>query len=71
MREPTDFFRNGAGLVHVVRGAADGDIEADAQHQVLEDLAVLALFDGLGLGADHFHAMRSRTPLCRGVSSRC
>ena len=34
-----------------------GHVEADGQHQILEHLAVFALVDGLGLGADHFDAV--------------
>ena len=55
--EPADLFRHGAGFVQVVRGAADGHVEADGKHQVLEHLPVFALVDGLGVGADHFDAV--------------
>ena len=55
--EPADFFRDGAGFIQVVRGAADGNVEADGHHQILERLAVFAFVDGLGLGADHFDAV--------------
>ena len=38
-----------------MRRAADGDIQPDGQHQVFENLPVFALFDGVGLRADHLH----------------
>ena len=48
-------------------GAADRNIQADAEHQVLEHLAVLALLDGLGFGADHLHAVLFEgAALCKG-----
>ena len=56
-REAADLVRDGAGFVQVVRGAGDGHVEADGQHQVLERLAVFAFVDGLGFGADHFDAV--------------
>jgi hypothetical protein len=34
-----------------------GHVEADGEHALLEELAVLALVDGLGLGADHLDAV--------------
>ena len=42
--KPADLFRHGAGFVQVVRGAADGHVEADGEHQVLEHLPVFAAF---------------------------
>ena len=56
-RETADFFRDGAGFVQVVRGAGNRNVEADGKHQFLERLAVFALVDGFGLGADHFDAV--------------
>src|SRR5208282_2980544 len=47
-----NLFRHGAGLLQVVRGAADGHIEADGNHEVFEDLPVFAAFDGLSFGAN-------------------
>ena len=43
-RETADLFRDGAGFVHVVRRAGDGHVEADVEHQFLENLAVFAAF---------------------------
>jgi len=56
-RETADFVRDGAGFIQVVRGAGNRNVEADGKHQILEDLAVFALLDGLGFGADHFNAV--------------
>ena len=41
----------------VVGGAADGHVQADREHQVLEHLAVFAALDGFGVGADHLDAV--------------
>ena len=56
-REAADLFGDGAGFVHVVRGAGDGHVEADLEHQVLEDLAVFARSMASAFGADHFDAV--------------
>jgi hypothetical protein len=37
--------------------AGNGNVEADAQHEVFENLAVFAFLDGLGFRADHFDAV--------------
>ncbi len=42
-RETADLFGHRAGLFDIMRGAADGNIQADFDHEVLEDLAILAL----------------------------
>ena len=55
--QAADFIGDGAGFLHIVGGAGDGDIETDAEHEVFEDLAVFAFFDGFGFGADHFDAV--------------
>jgi hypothetical protein len=34
-----------------------GHVEADLEHRLLEQLAVFALLDGVGLGADHLDAV--------------
>ncbi len=34
-----------------------GHVEADGNHEVLEDLPVFAAFDGLGFGANHLDAV--------------
>ena len=52
-----DLFGYGAGFIQVMRRAADGHVEADGEHEVLEHLPVFAAFDGLGVGADHLHAV--------------
>src|SRR6266508_3488300 len=44
-------------LVHGVGGAADRHVEPDADHELLESLAVLASMNGLSLGPDHFHVV--------------
>ena len=36
--------------------AADGHVEADGEHQILEHLPILAALDCLGVGADHLDA---------------
>ena len=46
-----------AGLGHVFHGARFRDIETDLDHALFEQLAVLALVDGVGLGSDHFDAI--------------
>jgi len=46
-----------AGFLEGVRGAGEWHIEADLLHRFLEELAVLALFDGLGVCADHLDAV--------------
>ena len=52
-----DVVEHLAGLVHVVDDAAARDLQADLDHQVFEDLAVLAAEDGVAVGADHLHAV--------------
>src|SRR2546426_266051 len=56
-RVTANLFRDGAGFVQRVGRAADGNVEADAQHQVLEHLAVFTAFDGGGVCADQFDAV--------------
>ncbi len=46
-----------AGLLQVVRRAGNRHVKPDGKHQVLERLPVFAFVNGLGLGADHFHAV--------------
>ena len=70
-REAADLLGDGAGFLHVVGGAADRHVEADGEHQVLEDLAVFALLDGLGLGADHLDAVSFAARRCGGAPWRC
>ncbi len=47
-----DLGHGGAGLVHGVGGDGPGALQADFFHAILEQLAVLALADGLHLGAN-------------------
>ena len=56
-RESPDFFRHLARFFHRVRGARKRQVEADLEHRFLETLAVFALVDRVGIGADHAHAM--------------
>ncbi len=56
-RETADFFRHGTGLIQVVRGAGNGNVEADAEHELLERFAVLALVNRFRLRSDHFDAV--------------
>ena len=48
---------DGARFLQGVGDAADRHVQPDREHQVLEDLAVLAPLDGLGVGADHLDAV--------------
>jgi len=50
-----------------MRCAADGDIETDGEHELLEGFAVFALVNGLGVGADHLDS----EPLQNAVSVEC
>ncbi len=52
-----DVVSDGAGLVQVVGEAGAGALEADGVHGLLEEVAVLGLADGLGVGADHLAAV--------------
>ena len=52
-----DVVEHLAGVVHVVDDAAARDLQADLDHQVFEDLAVLAAMDRVAVGADHLHAV--------------
>ena len=52
-----DLFGDDPRVLHVVRGAGLRHVEADLEHRVLEALAVLALVDGVGVGADHLHVV--------------
>src|ERR1035441_8512090 len=61
-REPANLLRDLARFFGGVSGAADGHVEADGQHQILEHLAVLAALDGLGIGADHLDAVFVERP---------
>ncbi len=56
-REGADPGGHLAGLVEGVGGAGEGHVEADLLHRLLEELAVLALLDRVGVGADHLHAV--------------
>ena len=56
-REGADFLGDLAGLLHRVGDAGARHVEADFDHRLFEKLAVLALVDGLGLGADHADAV--------------
>ena len=56
-REAADFLGDFLGFLHRVGGAGARQVEADLEHGVLEELAVLALFDGFGFGADHADAV--------------
>ena len=63
-----------ATLARFLDGVGDAGVrhvEADLDHGVLEQLAVLALLDGLGVGADHLDAVLGRARPCeerhRGV----
>jgi len=56
-RKTANLFRHGAGFIHVMRRAGNRDIQANGEHQLFEGFAVFAFVDGLGLGADHFHAI--------------
>ena len=46
-----------AGFLHGVGHAGLRQVEPDLEHGVLEQEPVLALLDGLRLGADHAHAV--------------
>jgi hypothetical protein len=48
--------------VEVVDDAAARDLQADLDHQVLEDLAVLAAVDRVAVGADHLHVVLREDP---------
>ena len=52
-----DVVEDLARVVHRVHDAAARDLQADLDHQVLEDLPVLAAEDGVAVGADHLHAV--------------
>ena len=52
-----DHFGDGASFLHGVRGAGLRHIETDLEHGVFETLAVFAFVDGIGIGADHAHAV--------------
>ena len=56
-RETPDALGHGARFLQIMGRAADGHIQPDGEHEVLENLAVLAALDGGGVGADHFHAV--------------
>ena len=56
-REGAEKIGGLAGLGHAFHGARFRDIETDLDHALFEQLAVLALVDGVGLGADHFDAV--------------
>ena len=56
-RESTDEVGRLARLVHGVHGHRLRDIEADPEHALLEEFAVLALLDRVGLGPDHLDAV--------------
>ena len=56
-RESPDFLGDLASFLHRVGDARARHIEADLDHRLLEELTVLALIDGLGIGADHADAM--------------
>jgi len=45
------------GFLEGVRGAGEGHVEADLDHGFFEELAVLALLDGLGIRTDHLDAV--------------
>src|SRR6058998_1334715 len=47
-RITASLFRHGAGFPRIMRCAADGDIETDGEHELLEGFAVFALVNGLG-----------------------
>ncbi len=51
--EAADLFGDLAGFVDVVGDTGAGHVEADLLHGFLEELAVFALPDGFGVGADH------------------
>src|SRR5208282_5164637 len=56
-RETANLVDHGAGFVQIVRGAGNGNVEANGEHQILEDLPVFAAFDGFGFGANHLDAV--------------
>ena len=61
-RQRADLLRDGAGFLHVMRHAGLRQIEADLEHGVFEEQAVLALLDGFRLCADHAHAVFFQRP---------
>ncbi len=56
-RRQADMLQRRRGLLAAVGEARLGGGEADAGHGLAEQLAVLGHGDGLGLGADHLHAV--------------
>ena len=52
-REGADLLGHLARLLHRVGDAGARQVEPDLEHGLLEQQAVLALVDGLGVGADH------------------
>ena len=61
-REAADLLRDQARFFGIVGRAADGDVQPDGQHQVLEHLPVFAALDGLGIGANHLDAIVFQRP---------
>ena len=54
-RRQADLGEHLAGLRERPHDPAAAGLEADLPHRLLEDLPVLAPFDGVGLGPDHLH----------------
>ena len=52
-RHGADFLRDFAGVLHGVGHAGVGEVEADFEHRFFETESVLALVDGVGVGANH------------------
>ena len=57
-RRQADVRDHRAGLVHRVCRARPQAVETDAEHRLLEDLAILGGGDRLGVGADHLRLAR-------------
>ncbi|MFW3616658.1 hypothetical protein [Billgrantia antri] len=50
-------FLDAPGLLHGVGDLGLGALQADALHGLIEQVAVLGLVDGVGVGTDHLHAV--------------
>ncbi|MDT4797755.1 hypothetical protein FQZ97_303650 [compost metagenome] len=51
-----DLLQDAVGLFHAVGDAGARAFQADGVHGLVEARAVFGLVDGVGVGADHFHA---------------
>ncbi|MCY1280808.1 hypothetical protein D9M70_296020 [compost metagenome] len=51
-----DLLEDAIGFFHAVGDAGARALQADGAHGLVEARAVLCLVDGVGVGADHFHA---------------